>query len=81
MAANPTDPKNGGGDSPREKARFLALGYSVSSILLGPVLLGLVIDYFVGTMPWVTIVGTFLGMALLFVQLIRFTQPRNPEGK
>jgi F0F1-type ATP synthase assembly protein I len=77
MKAQPND----GGDSPRERARLLALGYSISSMLLGPVLMGWLLDYILGSLPWLTIVGTFLGMLLLFVQLIRFTQPRKPEEK
>ena len=77
MKAKPND----GGESPREPARLLALGYSISSILLGPVLIGVLIDYIAGTLPWLTITGTFLGMLLLFVQLIRFTQPRKPEDQ
>jgi F0F1-type ATP synthase assembly protein I len=61
-----------------QQRRLLAVAYSASSALLGPVLLGLLIDYLAGTLPWFAIGGVFVGMAGLFMLLIRLTQPKGP---
>jgi F0F1-type ATP synthase assembly protein I len=68
MATGP-DPKN---------RRLLAVAYSASSVLTGPALLGLLIDWLAGTMPWCTVAGVLIGMAGLFVLLIRFAQSKEP---
>ena len=57
----------------------LALAYSAGSTLVGPVLLGLLCDWLFGTLPWLTVVGVFLGMAAMLVLLVRFTQTRGPK--
>jgi F0F1-type ATP synthase assembly protein I len=67
-----TDPDPG-------QRRLTAIAYSASSTLTGPVLVGLLIDWLAGTMPWLTIAGVFVGMAGLFVLLIRFSQPKGPS--
>lgn len=61
-----------------ETRRLWAAAYSAGTTLTGPVLLGLFIDWLAGTMPWFTIGGVFVGMAALFVLLIRMTQPKGP---
>ena len=61
-----------------EQRRMLAMAYSASSTLTGPVLAGLLIDWIAGTMPWFTVAGVLIGMAALFVLLIRFTQSKEP---
>ena len=63
-----------------EQRRLLAVAYSASSTLTGPVLLGLLIDWLAGTMPWVTVGGVLVGMVGLFVLLIRFAQPKEPPA-
>jgi F0F1-type ATP synthase assembly protein I len=63
---------------PKQQRRLLSIAYSASTILTGPVLLGLVIDLIAGTMPWCMIGGVLVGMAGLFVLLVRFAQPKEP---
>jgi F0F1-type ATP synthase assembly protein I len=58
---------------------MLALAYSASSTLTGPAILGLLIDWAAGTMPWFTVGGVLVGMVGLFVLLIRFSQPKEPR--
>jgi len=58
--------------------RLLSVAYSASSVLTGPVLVGLLVDWLAGTIPWLTIAGVFVGMAGLFVLLIRLSQPKGP---
>ena len=62
-----------------EQRRLWAVAMSASSTLTGPVLLGLLIDWLAGTLPWCTIGGVFVGMAGLFVQLARLSQPKGPR--
>jgi F0F1-type ATP synthase assembly protein I len=61
-----------------QQRRLLAVAYSASSTLTGPALLGLLIDWIAGTLPWCTVAGVLLGMAGLFVLLIRFTKSKEP---
>ena len=68
--ANGPDPEN---------RQLRAVAYSASSMLTGPVLLGLVIDLLAGSLPWCTIAGVFVGMAGLFVLLLRLTKPKGPR--
>jgi F0F1-type ATP synthase assembly protein I len=61
-----------------QQRRLLAVAYSASTTLTGPALLGLLIDWIAGTLPWCTVAGVLIGMAGLFVLLIRFTQSKEP---
>jgi F0F1-type ATP synthase assembly protein I len=63
---------------PKQQRQLLAIAYSASTILTGPVLVGLLIDWLAGTMPWFMVGGVLVGMAGLFVQLIRFAQTKEP---
>ena len=58
--------------------RQWALAYSAGSALTGPVLLGFAIDLAFELLPWFTIAGVFVGMAMLMVVLVRMTQPKGP---
>lgn len=69
--ANGPDPEN---------RQLRAVAYSASSMLTGPVLIGLVIDLLAGSLPWFTVGGVFVGMAGLFFVLIRLTQPKGPRA-
>jgi len=62
-----------------QQRRLWVTAYSASSTLTGPVLLGLLIDWLAHTMPWFTIGGVFVGMAGLFVLLVRLSQPKGPR--
>jgi hypothetical protein len=59
---------------PQQQRRMLSLAMSASSTLTGPVLLGVLIDWLAGTMPWFMVGGALVGMAGLFVVLLRFTK-------
>ena len=61
-----------------QQRRLLSVAASASSALTGPVLVGVLIDWLAGTFPWVSVAGVLLGMAGLFVLLIRFAQAKEP---
>jgi F0F1-type ATP synthase assembly protein I len=62
---------------PRQR-RLIGVAMSASSTLTGPVLVGVLIDWLAGTFPWVSVAGVLLGMAGLFVLLVRFAQSKEP---
>jgi len=61
-----------------QQRRLVNVAASASSALTGPVLLGVLIDWLAGTFPWVSVAGVLLGMAGLFVLLVRFAQVKEP---
>ena len=63
-----------------QQRRLWAMAYSASTTLTGPVLLGLLIDWLADTMPWFMIAGVLVGMAGLFVLLVRLSQPKGPSA-
>jgi F0F1-type ATP synthase assembly protein I len=63
---------------PDPNIRMWAMAYSAGSILTGPVILGLVVDLAVGTIPWCLLGGVFLGMVGLVALLIRMTKTPGP---
>ena len=65
-------------NGPDAKDRQLwTVAYSASGVLTGPVVVGLLIDWMAGTLPWFAIAGVFVGMAGLFAVLLRLTQPKG----
>jgi ATP synthase protein I len=63
--------------------RKLALAVSVSANLaapiLGGILLGYWLDQWLGTKPWLILLGTFLGTAGAFLALYRVVNQINQE--
>ena len=62
-----------------QQRRLLATAYSASSVLTGPVLVGVLIDWLTNAWPWFTVGGVLVGMAGLFVLLVRFAQREPPK--
>jgi F0F1-type ATP synthase assembly protein I len=56
----------------------VSVAASASSVLTGPVLVGVLIDWLAGSFPWVSVAGVLVGMAGLFVLLVRFAQAKEP---
>jgi F0F1-type ATP synthase assembly protein I len=75
----PSDPPENG---PRVAMSFLFIGSEMASSTL----IGLLFDYLLGTLPWFTIVCTFLGLGAAFFHLIKFggalarKAPKQPDG-
>ena len=68
--ATPTDP---------QERRLWAVAMSASSTLTGPTILGVLVDWALNSWPWGTVAGVLLGMAGLFVLLLRLSQPKGPK--
>jgi F0F1-type ATP synthase assembly protein I len=75
------------GDRPSRGPRLPIGLMAIGSQMVGFTVLGIVLDYLLGSMPAFTIGLTLLGFVAAFVQLIRFTrakfgpQPgRPPDG-
>ena len=63
------------------RGRMSPVGYAVvGSEMVSFTLLGLVIDYFAGTMPWATVVLTPLGLIVAMFHLVRMTKA-NTAGR
>jgi F0F1-type ATP synthase assembly protein I len=56
-------------------ARLLALSV-IGVEMVTPALLGLVMDHWLGTSPWVFIGGTLIGFVGSLIHLVRLTQPK-----
>jgi F0F1-type ATP synthase assembly protein I len=63
---------------PQER-RLWAVAMSASSMLTGPAILGVLVDWALNSWPWGTVAGALLGMVGLFVQLLRLTRPQGPK--
>jgi F0F1-type ATP synthase assembly protein I len=79
----PADPQS---DGPRAPMGFLVIGSEMASSTL----IGLLLDYLLGTMPGFTISFTLLGFAAAFFLLVRMSKaltakkpepPENSTGK
>ena len=57
--------------SMREAGPYLGLGVQFALTMAFFTLGGYGLDYWLGTSPWLTIGGAFLGMTALFIQLFR----------
>lgn len=61
---------------PLSPIAFAVVGSEMASFTL----VGVGIDYFAGTMPWMTVGLTLLGTVAAMVHLIRMALPKNPPG-
>ena len=50
----------------------------LGSQMVGFTLAGIAIDYFAGTMPWLTVALTIVGFVAVFVQLVKLSKPAVP---
>ncbi len=66
-----------GGRGPVPPLAFAVLG----SELGGATLAGVLCDWWLGTLPWLTIAGTFAGLLTAFVHMAKLVKPKPPESK
>jgi F0F1-type ATP synthase assembly protein I len=62
----------------RSVANWVAAS-QVGSLLSGPTIVGLVIDWLADCLPWFTVGGIFLGAIASFAYLIRWSNPSQSE--
>jgi ATP synthase protein I len=66
--------RSGRGDSPRaqrETGLYLALGATLAGSVLGGVALGYLLDRWLGTSPWLLLIGSILGILSGLTQLYK----------
>lgn len=70
---------DGPGKKPDDERRQLtiqmaALGLEFSSAVIGGLILGYYLDEWLGTKPWLVLVGTFAGLGTAVVRMIALTR-------
>ncbi|MCS7082645.1 MAG: AtpZ/AtpI family protein [Bacteroidetes bacterium] len=66
---------------PREAYRYLVLSSQILGSLLGLVLLGYGLDRYLGTGPWLILIGAVLGVLSALWQLVRLMLREPPSGR
>jgi len=61
------DPFNNLGES----RKYITLGAEIMSALVGPIIIGLIIDYYFNSTPWGFVVGVILGFVLVMMTLVK----------
>jgi F0F1-type ATP synthase assembly protein I len=68
---------------PKELGRLLSLA-QVGTEMVVPIVAGLLLDRWLGTLPWCTVVGVFLGLILGIIHLVVLNSfsdtPKAPRG-
>jgi F0F1-type ATP synthase assembly protein I len=70
-------PATNGGRGPVSPLAFAVLG----SELAGATVAGVLLDWWLGTLPWLTIIGTFAGLMMAFVHMAQLLKAKPPENK
>jgi len=55
-------------------AKYLAVGLEIPSTIVGSIIVGYLIDRWLGTSPWVTIGATVLGFVSAVVRLTQYVK-------
>lgn len=61
---------------PKELGRLMTLA-QVGTEMVVPIGGGLLLDRWLGSLPWCTVVGVFLGLVLGIVHLVALNSPQN----
>lgn len=67
-----------GSTDPKKLARYLAIS-QVGFEMVVPIILGLVLDHYLGWSPWGVIVGAVIGLTGGVIHLVQLVQPRNDD--
>jgi len=62
-------------------AKYLAVGLEIPSTILGAVLLGYLVDSYLGTSPWLTVGFSILGFIGAVFRLIKYAEYFSKHGK
>ena len=68
----------GGSTDPKKMAQYLALS-QVGLEMVAPIILGLVLDYYLNWSPWGVLVGAVLGLIGGIAHLVQLTSSKNNE--
>jgi ATP synthase protein I len=70
----PSDPGNRSAERRQLGVQMAALGLEFSGAVIGGLVLGHYLDAWLGTKPWLLLVGTFGGLATAVVRIIALTK-------
>lgn len=70
----PTDPSNRSAERRQLGVQMAALGLEFSGAVIGGLVLGHYLDEWLGTTPWMLLVGTFGGLATAVVRIVALTK-------
>lgn len=48
--------------------------------MAGATVLGVLLDWWFGCLPWLTVIGTFAGLLAAFVHMAQMVNPKPPSG-
>lgn len=65
-----------GSTDPKKLARYLAIS-QVGFEMVVPIILGLVLDHYLGWSPWGVIVGAVIGLTGGVIHLVQLVQPKD----
>lgn len=65
----------------KEVAPYLGLGLQIGATMAFFVGAGYLVDQWLGTDPWMVVVGAVLGMTALIVQLVQISNRLNEESR
>jgi F0F1-type ATP synthase assembly protein I len=68
------------GSDQKQLARYLAMS-QVGAEMVGPIVVGLVVDYYFNCSPWGVLVGAVLGLVGGLAHLIQLSKPQGPQKK
>lgn len=58
----------------REASPYLGLGMQLAGAMVLFTGIGYFLDEWLGTLPWLTVAGAFVGMAAVFIQIVRVSK-------
>lgn len=64
------------GMDPKELGRLMTLAY-VGTEMVVPIVVGLLVDRWLGSLPWCTVVGVVVGLVVGIVHLVQLTKPTD----
>ncbi len=59
------------GDEIRRSYGLMGLGFEFAAAIAVPTVIGVLADHWLKTLPWLTLVGVFLGFTLGIMQMVR----------
>lgn len=69
------------GKAMRDAGPYITLGLELGLTMIAWSLIGYLLDRWLGTLPWLTLAGIFVGMCSLFMQLARAAKKSGESAR